>query len=163
MVVPDFPDFPSNYPAGGQQPGDVEELLEFLCEEVNFEPNMPGKIKQWIAQTVQRESCILRSISFIFCSDDYLHQLNVEYLEHDTLTDVVTFPYLAPPCVEGDIFISIDRVRENAEEFGVPFEQELYRVMIHGVLHLCGYTDKTPEEKKIMTEKEDEALAMLSI
>ena len=121
----------------------------------------PEQIVSWIGQIIQREKCRLQLINFIFCSDTYLHQINVQYLHHDTLTDVITFPYQAPPEVAGDIFISIDRIRENAEDYAVTFFQELFRVMIHGVLHLCGFSDKTPAEKSFMTEKEDEALSLL--
>ena len=94
--------------------------------------------------TVQKAQLI--GLSYIFCSDAYLHNINVEYLNHDTLTDIITFPYLSPPEIEGDIFISVDRIRENAQTFQVTFEQELHRVIIHGVLHLCGQGDKTEEE-----------------
>jgi len=97
-----------------------------------------------------------------FCSDKYLHQLNVEYLQHDTLTDIITFPYNDPPIVHSDIFISIDRVRENAKELHVSFEQELHRVIIHGILHLCGYKDKTKEEAKLMRQKEEAMLKFLA-
>lgn len=86
---------------------------------------------------------MLHLLNFIFCSDDYLLRLNVEYLDHDTLTDIITFPYADPPSIHGDIFISIDRVRDNAADFKVTFEQELNRVMAHGVLHLCGYGNET--------------------
>jgi rRNA maturation RNase YbeY len=104
------------------------------------------------------------SLSFIFCSDDYLHQINVEYLHHDTLTDVITFEYTAAnsDAIEGDIFISIDRIKENAAEFQVPFEVELHRIMVHGTLHLLGYSDKSPNDKALMTEKENFYLQQLS-
>lgn len=88
-----------------------------------------------------------------------MQQLNVEYLQHDTFTDIITFPYTQAPDIEGDIFVSIERVQENAQTYQVPFEEELRRVLIHGILHLCGYGDKTSAEKQCMTEKENEALA----
>ena len=110
---------------------------------------------------IEREGCNLTQVCYIFCSDEYLYNLNQEYLNHDTYTDIITFPYSEPPLVEGDIFISIDRVKENASQFGAPFEQELHRVMIHGVLHLCGYSDKSPDEEALMRKKEDEALQLL--
>ncbi len=97
-------------------------------------------------------------ISFIFCSDKYLLEINKEYLQHDYYTDVITFDYSENNIISGDIFISIDRVKENADTYKVSFENELYRVMLHGVLHLVGYNDKTKEEQKIMRQKEDEYL-----
>lgn len=137
-----------------------EERIQFHFEDTEFELLYPARLRQWIEQVIARESCILQTVSFIFCSDDYLYDLNVQYLSHDTLTDVITFPYLKPPHIEGDIFISADRIRDNAGEFGVSFEQELHRVMIHGILHLCGYSDKTDADKAAMTQKEDEALGV---
>lgn len=138
-----------------------EERIQFHFEDTEFELLHPARLRQWIEQVIARESCILQTVSFIFCSDDYLYDLNVQYLSHDTLTDVITFPYLKPPHIEGDIFISADRIRDNAGDFGVTFEQELHRVMIHGILHLCGYSDKTDADKAAMTQKEDEALGVL--
>ncbi len=139
-----------------------EPAVTFNAEEITFEPEHPERLRRWIESVIAAEGQQLTFVSFIFCSDPYLHQLNVEYLEHDTLTDVITFPYSDPPLIEGDIFISIDRVRENAQALGVSFTDELHRIMVHGVLHLCGYSDKTPGQKEQMTKKEDEALALLS-
>ena len=134
----------------------------FNSEEIDFNlPNQPVII-DWINSTANQEGQTVQSLNFIFCSDKYLHQINVEYLNHDTYTDVITFPYMenGNP-VEGDIFISIDRIKENAENFKTSFENELHRVMIHGTLHLLGYGDKTPDEKLKMTEKENEYLQLL--
>ena len=139
-----------------------EEPIEFHVEDIEFELSSSELLKNWIETIIQKESKNLQRITYIFCSDDYLHELNVQYLDHDTLTDIITFQYALLPDVEGDIFISIDRIRENAVAFGVAFEEELHRVMIHGVLHLCGQGDKSPEEKKQMTNKENQALTMLS-
>jgi len=162
MVAPGAPDFPENlFPNDDDDASQEEFAVQFHFEDVEFDLPDPARLRQWVEEVIARESCILHAVSFIYCSDDYLYQLNVEYLDHDTLTDVITFPYVQPPHVEGDIFISADRVRENALEFGISFEQELRRVMIHGVLHLCGYTDNNPEEKDAMTRKENEALALL--
>ncbi len=116
----------------------------------------------WLQEVINRESCRLHGISYIFCSDEYLHRLNVHFLQHDTYTDIITFPYSAPPAVEGDIYISIDRVKENAGSFGTEFDTELHRVMVHGVLHLCGYGDKTDEEEVNMRQKENEYLALFA-
>lgn len=132
--------------------------ISFFSEDIAFEPQHTDQIIPWIEQTIEKYACNLSFINFIFCSDDYLHQLNVSYLDHDTLTDIITFPYSTAPQIEGDIFISIERVRDNAATYKVSFEEELLRVIIHGVLHLCGFKDKTPAEKEEMDQKENEAL-----
>lgn len=140
---------------------EIEEqtsLISFFSEDITFEPQHTDKIVPWIEYTIEKYACNLSFINFIFCSDDYLHQLNVSYLDHDTLTDIITFPYTTPPQIEGDIFISIERVRDNGTTFKVSFEEELLRVIIHGVLHLCGFKDKSPTEKEEMDQKENEAL-----
>lgn len=144
------------------QPSDFsdEATIQFHFEEVQFELPSEEKLQNWIHDIIDREGCKLSSLNFIFCTDSYLHQINVQYLDHDTLTDIITFPYQEPPLIEGDIFISIDRVRENADSYDVSFYEELLRVISHGVLHLCGYSDKTKEEKARMTGKEDEALQL---
>lgn len=115
------------------------------------------QLSDWLLSVINREAFEPSdSINFIFCSDAYLHQINLEYLNHDTLTDIITFDNSEEPkTVEGDIFISLERIKENAEVFDVPFEQELKRVLVHGMLHLIGYNDKTEEEQKTMREKED--------
>jgi len=142
-------------------PGEQEDLISFHSEEIDFEPDQPRRLDQWIREVVGTQSCKLSFLNIIFCDDNYLHRMNVEYLDHDTLTDIITFPYAEPPQIEGDIFISLDRVRENANAFQVPFDHELHRVIIHGVLHLCGQGDKTPREKGEMRAKEDAALELL--
>ena len=143
---------------------DIYEAIEFHSEETDFKLDNEDLLKSWIYSTLIYESKELSNINIIFCSDGYLHRMNVEYLNHDTLTDVITFPYSDPKEteIEGDIFISIDRVSENAQKFSVSLNTELYRVIIHGVLHLIGYQDKTPAKKKIMTSKEDEYLGKIS-
>ena len=138
-----------------------EPAVSFQNESVEFELSQPEKLSEWILAVLEKEGCQLQQACFIFCSDEYLLQLNQEYLNHDTYTDIITFPYSEPPLIEGDIFISIDRVKDNARRFGISFEKELHRVMIHGILHLCGYTDQSPDEKARMRKKEDEALMML--
>ena len=136
-----------------------DRQLFFEQEDIDFElPNDEQRYINWIQYIIKKEKKELLQLTYIFCSDSFLHQINVEYLKHDTLTDIITFPYTEPPLVEGDIFISIDRVKENAVKYDVSFEHELHRVMIHGVLHLCGYPDKTEEEAKMMRAKEEEAL-----
>ena len=142
---------------------DEEPSVSFQNEDVEFELAQPDVLAEWIKSIIEREGHTLHQACYIFCSDEYLFHLNQEYLNHDTYTDIITFPYTEPPLIEGDVFISVDRVRDNALQFGVPFEQELHRVMIHGILHLCGYPDKSPEEKAHMREKEEEALKLLQI
>ena len=139
-------------------------MIQFFSEDIDFELSNSEHLTEWIAQVVFKENCKLGALTYIFCSDEYLHQLNVDHLNHDTLTDIITFPYheSADAPIESDIFISIDRVRENATLFKVPFENELNRVLIHGALHLCGYKDKTKEEEQEMRRKENEALKSLN-
>lgn len=138
-------------------------IIEYFTEDTNFTLEDPEELSNWIGSVIDAEGKNLIQLNFIFCSDAYLHQINLEYLDHDTLTDIITFPYSDPPKIHGDIFISVDRIKENAEKFEVSFSEELHRVIIHGVLHLCGYGDKLPEEKTLMTRKENEALQMRSI
>jgi probable rRNA maturation factor len=148
---PDFSDFPDF--------DTTDEPIIFNVEDIDFElPDTEGVIA-WINRVAESELKRIGAVSYIFCSDDYLVEMNVEYLDHDTLTDIITFPYSTAP-IEGDIFISIDRVRDNAKDFNVPFEQELRRVIIHGILHLCGYGDKSEADAAIMRQKEDAALAL---
>lgn len=138
----------------------TEPTVTFTREDTDFVLEQVNKTVAWIERIIQGENCILHRITYIFCSDTYLHKINVKHLDHDTLTDIITFPYAAPPLIESDIFISIDRVRANAVEFEVAFDDELLRVIIHGVLHLCGYGDKTKAEAALMREKENEAVAL---
>jgi rRNA maturation RNase YbeY len=149
-----FPTFPSD--------AALEPEISFHVEDV--EQPMPDftVLTLWIERVIQYHKGVLGQLQYIFCSDVYLHQLNVEYLDHDTLTDIITFPYADPPVVSGDLYISTDRVAENATELGLPFLTELQRVIIHGVLHLCDFGDKTEEEAQQMRELEEEALAMLA-
>lgn len=129
--------------------------INFYFEEIEeFQLDLP-KSKKWIKNTISKEGSQPGDISFIFCSDDYLLEINRQYLDHDYYTDIITFDYVQGDLISGDIFISVDRVRENAATFGVSFLNELNRIVIHGVLHLLGYKDKEPEEKELMTTKED--------
>jgi rRNA maturation RNase YbeY len=141
---------------------ELEAGISFHDEGSGFMPAHPEKLYTWIEEVIHREGCQLRQLTYIFCSDQYLHQINLEYLNHDTYTDIITFPYDEPPIIHSDIFISVERVRENADTLMVSFEQELHRVIIHGVLHLCGYPDKSEAEARKMRSKEDEALALLN-
>jgi rRNA maturation RNase YbeY len=114
----------------------------------------------WIEDVITSESYVLGEINYNFCNDDYLHKINLEYLKHDTLTDIITFDNTVGKTIYSDIFISVERVKDNANDFKVAFEEELKRVIIHGVLHLCGFKDKSEEDEKLMRSKEDEKIAM---
>lgn len=122
-------------------------------------PKLP--VKNWIKSIIQSNGLKVGSISYIFCEDPYILQVNKEYLNHDYFTDIITFNYNEAESISGDLFISVDTVRTNANEYQVTFEQELFRVMIHGILHLIGYDDITDDLQNEMTQKEDEALNIL--
>ncbi len=134
--------------------------LNYFFEEVD-EFSLSENKNIWIEKTIQSEKNKAGEISFIFCSDNYLLNINKEFLNHDYFTDVITFDYVVEDEISGDIFISVDRIKENAAEFKVSFEDELNRIMIHGVLHLLGYKDKVVEDKQMMTDKENEYLSKL--
>lgn len=134
--------------------------IHFFSEEIDFQIQKPSKTKQWIKSTIEAEGHNLESLNYIFCSDEYLLSKNIEYLNHNTLTDIITFDTSESESIEGDIFISIDRIRDNADKLNVSFQDELDRVLIHGVLHLIGYGDKGSEQKKLMREKEDSYLSL---
>lgn len=119
------------------------------------------KYIKWLSNVTKSEYKTISSLTYIFCSDEYLLDINTKYLGHDYYTDIITFPYKEGNDIESDMYISIDRVKENAIEFGETFENELCRVMVHGLLHLIGYGDKNDDEIKIMRQKEEEYLAFL--
>ena len=123
--------------------------------ETEFELEDELKVSQWISETITTENCKEGEINFIFCSDDYLHKLNVSFLNHDTLTDIISFDYSVGKELHGDIYISIDRVKDNANKFSVSFNDEITRVMVHGILHYCGFKDKSDKDKLVMRSKED--------
>ncbi len=132
--------------------------IYFEVEDIDFKLYAVILTRKWLKESVKNENPKFRigELSFVFCDDAYLHKINVEYLNHDTLTDIITFDNSDDENkIEGDIFISVERVRENADTLKTVFEQELRRVIIHGVLHLCGYKDKTKKDAQIMREKED--------
>lgn len=139
----------------------LEERIAFHSEGISFAPNSDQELRNWIQATAEEEKFPLHLLNIVFCSDEYLHKMNVQYLNHDTLTDIITFPY-AEDYIEGDLFISVDRTNENATKFGCTAEEELHRVIIHGVLHLIGYGDKSPEEQKVMRSKENYYLEKLN-
>ena len=129
--------------------------------ETNFELGDEDRISAWISNVISSEGFKVEEINYVFCDDDYLHNLNVEFLNHDTLTDVISFDYTIGKIIHGDIFISVERVADNAKDYGVSFEDELHRVMVHGVLHYCGYKDKTHNEEAVMRQREDYYLSTL--
>ncbi|OAZ03410.1 rRNA maturation RNase YbeY [Flavobacterium succinicans] len=117
----------------------------------------------WLSRVIVSENKNEGEINYIFCDDDYLHNINVEYLNHDTLTDIISFDYSLGNELNGDIFISIERVHDNALDFNVSFSEELKRVMVHGILHYCGYKDKTDKDELIMRQKEDEKIKLFHV
>ena len=130
-------------------------MIHFCTEDITFSLKEKLKHKAWLNEVAKQEGKKILELTYVFCSDEYLLQINQEYLNHDTLTDIVTFDNSEDPKkIEGDIFISIERVRENGNKLGTS-ETELKRVMVHGLLHLLGYKDKKKEDKALMTEKED--------
>lgn len=133
--------------------------IHFFYENIHFKITQNLKLKKWIKTSVEKHGQKIKEINFIFCDDAYLLQINQEYLNHDTYTDIITFDNAEKKGVlESDIFISVERVKENAQNLQIDFEQELRRVLIHGVLHLLGYKDKNKTQEQEMRAKEDEAL-----
>jgi len=131
-------------------------MIQFFNEDVEFKVAQPRKTKTWLKNIIETEGFELNQINYIFCSDEYLIGINQQYLNHDFYTDIITFDNSEKEgVVEGDIFISIDRVKENAEQLSKPFTEELSRVLAHGVLHLVGYDDHEDEDEQLMREKED--------
>ena len=117
-------------------------------------------VSAWIKKVAENHGFHVGDISYVFCSDEHILNVNKEYLQHDYYTDIITFDYTEEKRISGDIFVSLETVASNAEKFGVAYEDELYRVIIHGILHLCGINDKSPEERKIMEKEEDKALKL---
>ena len=130
-------------------------MIYHHSEDVTFTPKDKLALRKWISNAILFEKKEVGDINYIYCSDEYLLELNRSSLDHDYYTDIITFDYVEENLISGDLFISIDRVKENASDNNVSFEDELHRVMIHGVMHLCGYGDKTEKEEKIMRGKED--------
>jgi len=134
--------------------------IHFFNEGTAFKLPHPRKTSSWIKKVVRSESSEVGDLNYIFCSDKYLLGVNQQYLNHDTYTDIITFGLSDGATIEGDIYISIPRVRENARLQKVSFHDELDRVIIHGILHLLGYSDKTPRKKALMRKKEDACLSL---
>lgn len=136
--------------------------IHFFNEDISYTLKKKTVIKSWIKSAIEQEGYTLEELNFILCSDEYLLEMNQQYLDHDTYTDVITFDNSeTPKHIVGDIFISLERIQENAKTYNHPVAEELYRVMIHGTLHLLGYKDKGKAAKILMTQKEDQYLAIL--
>jgi rRNA maturation RNase YbeY len=134
-------------------------MIRFYVHEIDFRLLDQRNLKAWIANTIEQATFHIEALNYIFCSDDYLLEINKQHLQHDYYTDIITFDYSANPKeLEGEFYISIDRIRDNAAENHVSFAEELHRVMIHGVLHLLGHGDKSATEAKEMRRLENEAL-----
>lgn len=134
-------------------------MIEFFSEN-EFQLQSEDTVIKWLSQIISSEKHTVGDVSFVFCDDVYLHRINLEFLQHDTYTDIITFDYSLGKEIHGEIYISIDRVEENASQLSIAFAEELKRVIVHGILHLCGYGDKTADEVEVMRNKEDEALAI---
>ena len=131
--------------------------------ETNFALENESNYEDWITRIIYSEGFEVGEINYIFCDDEYLHKINMEYLNHDTLTDIISFDYSVGNLLQGDIFISVERVADNAKDFNVTFDEELKRVLSHGVLHYCGYKDKSPKDEALMRLKEDEKIKMFHV
>lgn len=135
-------------------------MTSFFNETPFIFPYNKNSVKRWVKSVAKSEGKEAGNINYIFCDDEYLHKINVEYLQHDTFTDIITFDYTEGKVLHSDIYISVERVKENAEIFKVPFQRELLRVLAHGLLHLCGYKDKTSKDSALMRQKEEEMMLL---
>jgi rRNA maturation RNase YbeY len=135
-------------------------MITYQTEDIQMPAIKKRETSEWIKAVAASYGKRVGEIAYIFCSDEKILEVNRQYLEHDYYTDIITFDYTEGNRISGDLFISLDTVRTNAEQFDQPYERELYRVIIHGVLHLCGINDKGPGEREIMEEAENKALAL---
>lgn len=135
-------------------------MIEFYSQNDDFKVENPQALSFWISETILQENYELGELTYVFCDDEYLHKLNMQFLNHDTLTDIISFDNSLGKQIHGEIYISTERVQENAIAYGVSFQEELHRVVIHGVLHFCGYKDKSVQEQETMTRMENKALAL---
>lgn len=131
--------------------------------ETDFIIDNEDEIASWLSNVIKSEGKKEGEINYIFCDDEYLHKINLEHLKHDTLTDIISFDYSLGNELHGDVFISVERVKDNALDFKVSFDEELRRVMVHGLLHYCSYKDKTESDEALMRKKEDEKLEMFHV
>mgnify|MGYP001804060443 CR=1 FL=1 len=143
-------------------PSEVENPILFHSELPDFSFDDDTGVSGWITHASTEEKVTIAGLNYIFCSDEYLLDINIKHLNHNYLTDIITFPYQEGKVLESDIFISVDRVKDNAAELKIDWFDELCRVMIHGFLHLCGYKDKTDDEQAVMRKKEDYYLSLRS-
>ena len=132
-------------------------MIEFYSE-TDFKIEDTKALSHWISEIILHENHELGDLTYVFCNDDYLHKLNLQFLNHDTLTDIISFDNSLGKQIHGEIYISVERVKENARTYQVAFLEELHRVIIHGVLHFCGYKDKTKKQQETMSRKENEVL-----
>jgi probable rRNA maturation factor len=137
-------------------------MISFNYEN-DFELQNEDQISNWISKVILSENKKEGDINYIFCDDEYLLNLNEQYLDHDTLTDIISFDYSVGNELHGDIFISVERVQDNATDFNVTFDEELKRVLVHGILHYCGYKDKSESEEQVMRQKEEEKMKMFHV
>lgn len=133
--------------------------IHFFLEVTNYRILNKNLIRVWLSEAISQENKRVGELNIILCNDDYLYKMNVDFLQHDAFTDIITFDYSDEDIISGDLFISINRIKENAKRFSITTKEELHRVIIHGVLHLCGYGDKKKSEKEKMTTKENHYLA----
>lgn len=133
-------------------------MIQYIAEDIQLPTLQKQRINRWIKDVAAGYNCKTGDIAYIFCTDERILEVNKQYLDHDYYTDIITFDYSEGNIISGDIFISLDTVKSNSEEFGVSFEKELFRILIHGILHLCGQDDKTPELRAEMTRKENLAI-----
>ena len=137
-------------------------MITFQNQSIAFKLKEKAKLKSWIKTITEKEKHRLGDVNYIFCNDDELLEINLQHLNHNTYTDIITFDYTEDKKINSDIFISVDRVVENAQKFKVSFEEELHRVMIHGILHLCGYKDKSKADAELIRKKENTALKLFN-
>lgn len=135
-------------------------MIYYQSEDIKMPKIAKRKVSAWVKEVAKRHGYKVGDISYIFCSDEKILEVNRQYLQHDYYTDIITFDYTEERVISGDLFISLDTVRTNAEQFNVSFESEFYRVVIHGILHLCGINDKGPGEREVMEAHENESLAL---
>ena len=138
-------------------------MIQYIAENVKMPALQKQRINRWIKEIADGYGKKTGDIAYVFCDDQKILEVNNQYLEHDYYTDIITFDYTTGNTISGDIFISLDTVKSNADEYGTDFETELHRILIHGVLHLCGNDDKSPELRADMTNKENKALGQLKL
>ncbi|MCK9155060.1 MAG: rRNA maturation RNase YbeY [Paludibacteraceae bacterium] len=137
-------------------------MITYCTEDIKMPKIHKREISAWVKKVAEKYGCKVGDITYIFCSDEHILEVNKQFLQHDYYTDIITFDYTEEKKISGDLFISLDTVKSNAEKFNAEYNTELHRVIIHGILHLCGINDKGPGEREIMEKNENEALTILS-